>query len=246
MKHVRWQFILGLLLVALSAILYFVHYLIFKDVHHIIIYLIGDIAFLPIEVLLVTMIIHRLLEVKEKKARLEKMNMVIETFFSEMGTRVLTYFSDFDPRLNSIRSDLIVTDKWSDNDFTLLTKRLRGYDYTVDIDKVDLLHLQGYLAEKRGFMVRLLENPVLLEHESFTELLRTIFHLTEELANREDIDQLPDTDFHHLAGDIKRVYGLLVHQWLDYMKYLKANYPYLFSLAMRTNPFDRNASPVVK
>jgi len=39
---------------------------------------------------------------------------------------------------------------------------------------------------------------------------------------------------------------LLVHQWLDYMKHLKDNYPYLFSLAMRANPFDQDASPIVK
>jgi hypothetical protein len=32
---------------------------------------------------------------------------------------------------------------------------------------------------------------------------------------------------------------------LDYMKYMKENYPYLFSFAMRTNPFDREASPIV-
>jgi len=30
------------------------------------------------------------------------------------------------------------------------------------------------------------------------------------------------------------------------MKHLKANYPYLFSLAARTNPFDANASIEVK
>jgi hypothetical protein len=36
-----------------------------------------------------------------------------------------------------------------------------------------------------------------------------------------------------------------VHQWLDYLRYLKTNYPYLFSLAIRTNPFDEKASPVV-
>jgi hypothetical protein len=30
------------------------------------------------------------------------------------------------------------------------------------------------------------------------------------------------------------------------MKYLKKYYPYLFSFAMRTNPFDQNASPIVK
>jgi hypothetical protein len=39
---------------------------------------------------------------------------------------------------------------------------------------------------------------------------------------------------------------LLVQQWLEYVKYLKDNYPYLFSLAMRTNPFDQTASPFVK
>jgi hypothetical protein len=91
-----------------------------------------------------------------------------------------------------------------------------------------------------------LENPVLLEHESFTELLRAVFHLTEELAVREDLQKLPHTDYAHLAGDITRSYVLLVHEWLDYMKHLKDNYPYLFSLAMRTNPFDQNASVIVK
>jgi hypothetical protein len=94
--------------------------------------------------------------------------------------------------------------------------------------------------------VRLLENPTLLEHESFTDLLRAVFHLAEELAYREDLSQSPGTDRAHLEGDINRAYHLLVHQWLDYMEYLKMNYPYLFSLAMRTNPFDRQASPIVK
>ncbi len=90
MKHTRWQILLGLSLVALSLLFYSLHYVIFKDLHHIFIYLLGDIAFVPIEVLLVTMIIHKLLEEKEKKARLEKLNMVIETFFSEAGTKILT------------------------------------------------------------------------------------------------------------------------------------------------------------
>jgi hypothetical protein len=45
--------------------------------------------------------------------------------------------------------------------------------------------------------------------------------------------------------DIKRAYGLLVDQWLVYMKHLKDNYPYLFSLAMRVNPFLQEPSPVV-
>jgi hypothetical protein len=30
-------------------------------------------------------------------------------------------------------------------------------------------------------------------------------------------------------------------EWLDYMRYLKKDYPYLFSLALRLNPFDEDA-----
>jgi hypothetical protein len=92
----------------------------------------------------------------------------------------------------------------------------------------------------------LLENPNLLEHESFTELLWAVFHLTEELAFREDVKQLVDTDYDHISGDIKRAYVLLISEWLTYMKHLKNDYPYLFSLSIRTNPFDPDASPEVK
>jgi len=101
------------------------------------------------------------------------------------------------------------------------------------------------LVGKRDFLVRLLENPNLLEHESFTDLLWAAFHLTEELDARGGFHGLPDTDRQHLAGDVKRVYSQLALQWLAYMEHLKTDYPYLFSLALRMNPFDPNTSPVV-
>jgi hypothetical protein len=246
MKRLDWKITLGIGLVALSAVVYIIHYLIFRDPHHIFIYLIGDIAFVFFEVLLVTLIIHQLLSQREKRNRLEKLNMVIGAFFSEVGTELLTYFSDFDPKLNEIRNELVVTKDWSEQEFQKISKRLKNYDYGVNIQKVGLKDLSTFLVRKRDFLLRLLENPNLLEHEEFTELLRSVFHLTEELGNRDDIAALPETDYEHLAGDIKRVYVQLVHQWLDYMRHLKGNYPYLFSLAMRTNPFDMQASPIVK
>jgi len=246
MKRLSWQILLGLCLIALSTIFYLLHYAIFRDAHHIFLYLVGDVAFVFIEVLLVTLIIHQVLSMREKRTRLEKLNMVIGAFFSEVGTRLVACFSDFDPKLDRIRKELVVTNDWSEQEFSSVSKRLKNYDYGVEIQKVELEDLANFLTEKRDFLLRLLENPTLLEHESFTELLRSVFHLTEELANREALTQLPDTDYQHLAGDIKRAYVLLVHQWLDYMKHLKDNYPYLFSLAMRANPFDRDASPIVK
>ncbi len=246
MRRYRWQILLGLSLIVSSAFIYLFHFVIFKDIHHIAIYSLGDLAFLPIEVLLVTLILHQLLGWRERRAKLEKLNMVIGAFFSEVGTRLLTSFSDFDPRLDDIRKDLVVTNDWDEKEFKAVSGRLKNYDFRVDIQKVSLVDLKGFLVGKRNFLLRLLENPTLLEHETFTELLMAVFHLTEELDNRDDFGQLPDSDLEHLEVDIKRAYTLLVGEWVDYMRYLKDNYPYLFSLAMRTNPFDQDASAVVK
>jgi hypothetical protein len=246
MKHFRWQIILALSLIFLSAVFYLIHYAIFRDAHHIFLYLLGDIAFVPIEVLLVTVIIHQVLNAREKNARMAKLNMVIGAFFSEVGTRLLTHFSDWDPKLDNIRKELVVTNDWSQEEFLGVSKRLRKYDYGIDIQRVDLEGLRKFLGSKLDFLLRLLENPTLLEHESFTDLLWAVFHLAEELAARDSFSRLPQTDYKHLAGDIQRIYVLLVHQWLNYMEHLKDNFPYLFSLAMRTNPFDQEASPILQ
>jgi len=77
-------------------------------------------------------------------------------------------------------------------------------------------------------------------------LLRAVFHLDEELRSRKNIKNLTPKDSEHISNDIKRAYNLLVYEWLDYMSYLKNNYPYLFSLVMRLNPFDEKATSEVK
>ena len=242
MRRLNWQILLGLYLIVLSALFYFIHYQIFRDAHHIFIYMLGDIAFVPIEVLMVTLIIHRLLSEREKRSMLKKLNMVIGAFFSEVGTQLLGSFYDFDTHACTIREDLVVSKDWSEKNFSHVLKQLKKYDYCIDSKKGDLNYLKGFLIKKRYFLLGLLENPNLLEHESFTELLWAVFHLTEELAHRKDLKQLPDTDYEHLSGDIKRAHVLLISEWLAYMRHLKNDYPYLFSLAIRTNPFDPNAS----
>lgn len=245
-KHPDWQIIFGISLVLLSALIYFIHYLNFRDSHHIFIYLLGDIAFVPIEVLLVTLIIHRLLKKREKSIMLEKMNMLIGAFFSEAGTELIGYFSKCDPKISKIQNELSVGESWAAEQFSSVNECLSKHDYTVDYKNIDLQELYDLLKEKRSFFLRLLENPHLLEHEQFTDLLWAVFHLTEELFHRESFSNLPETDSEHLAVDMRRVYVLLVNQWLEYMKHLKERYPYLFSLAVRTNPFNKKASVIVR
>lgn len=246
MKRISWQVVLGIVLIVLSAAVYLVHYLFFRDVHHILIYLVGDIAFVFIEVLLVTLIIHRVLGEREKRAMLEKMNMVIGTFFSEVGTELLVRFFRMDDNRTQLASRLSSTRDFTMTEFVKMGKELKRHTYVIHPQTDTLVGLKTFLMSKRDFLLQLLANPNLLEHDSFTNLLWAVFHLADELSHRKNPESSSETDLKHLGGDITRAYRLLVGEWLDYMLYVKTSYPYLFSLAMRTNPFDMEAMPEVK
>ncbi len=242
MKNLRRQIALGIGLIALSAGMYFFQIYLFHAERDTFFYLLQDLAFIPIQVLLVTVIVDQVLRIREKAAMLNKLNMVIGTFFSDAGSRMLKLFSGFDLRIDRIRPELLVNRDWDDQRFDRVTADLRQYPCQIDTQKSDLRELKRLLGEKRDFFLRLLENQNLLEHETFTELLWAVFHLAEELEARPDLSRLTAADREHLAGDIKRAYVLLITEWLTYMKHLKKEYPYLFSLAVRTNPFDEHAS----
>jgi hypothetical protein len=208
--------------------------------------MVGEIAFVPIEVLLVTFIIHRMLDLREKKMILRKLNMVVGVFFSEVGKDVLAILSEYDTSIKSVKSKLVVKDDWNEKDFDEVVKYFKAYQYSVDLPDVNIEKLKSLLISKREFLIKLLENPILLEHDAFTETLRSIFHLEEELASRRETALIPEEDKKHIKGDMSRVYAYLVVEWIEYMRYLKSEYPYLFSFALRTNPFDKEASIEIK
>ena len=107
-RFFSWQITLGFLLVILSALVYLLHYYLFGDAHHIYIYLVGDIAFVFLEVLFVTLILHKLLEYRERKSLFKKLNMVIGAFFSEVGTELLKLLFEFDEEASKIANKLII------------------------------------------------------------------------------------------------------------------------------------------
>jgi len=246
MKRLPCELQFGLSLILLSALLYLFHYALFEDAHHLILWTTTSVAFLPISVLFVTLIINRLLVRQERRLVMEKLNMLIGTFFSAVGTQLMRHCAVWDPHVDGIREVLAEGVDCSEKEYRSVGKRLEGYEYAVDIARVDLDELRQLLVARTDFLLRLLENPHLLEHTSFTNLLRSVFHLVEELAGREGLGELPDSDYRHLADDIQRVYALIVREWLDYMRHLRGSYPYLFSFAMRTNPFREGASVIVE
>jgi hypothetical protein len=246
MKKSRWQVILSVILVLASVGLYVLHFMLFRDAHFIFEYFLGDVAFLPFQVLLVTLVINQLLSNREKKAKLKKLNMVIGTFFSEAGGELLRLFLGFEKNDEALKAVVLHDRRWADRDFKALQPLLSEYAFAIDPFRGSLPELKAFLVARRGFLLTLLGNPNLLEHDKFTDLLWSVFHLTDELVYREDFAGLPAADLQHLAQDLRRAFHLLVLEWLAYMQHLKRAYPYLFSLAIRTNPFDPDASPLFR
>ncbi len=245
MRSYKTFFMLAGLFMAISGLLYLLHYYIFRDIHHIFIYMVGDLAFLPLEVFLVVIVIERVLARREKQAILQKLNMVVGAFFSEVGTELLRRLLHCFEQCDNICQNLAVGQDWNATDFHKATAFAYAIEETPDCLRIDLAELRVFLVEKRAFLLRLLENPNLLEHERFTNLLWATFHLTEELEARESLDNLPETDLQHISIDIQRVYRQLAAEWVSYVEHLKATYPFLFSLVARTHPFQEAPSAVV-
>jgi hypothetical protein len=244
MKGLKFYLVVAAICAAVSALLYYLHYIIFQDTHHIFIYLLGDIAYLPLEVFIVVIVIERVLARREKQGMLYKLNMVIGAFFSEIGNYLLSDLIKYFDNREEISRNLNVKADWTAKDF----KRADAFAYDLkidlDINKIDLEDLKRFLSQKRTYLLTLLENPNLLEHDRFTDLLWATTHLDEELEARPVLKGLPKADLDHLTVDIQRMYDHLSSEWLDYIQHLKAAYPFLFSLVLRTHPFQARPSAV--
>ena len=105
----RNTLMLIIILAVISLVLYIVNILIFKDIHHVAIFALEDLAFVPIEVICVTLIFRRVLVNNERKKKVSKLYMVIATFYSEVGTELLRAFANNDVALKQIESEIAIT-----------------------------------------------------------------------------------------------------------------------------------------
>ncbi|MFC2155996.1 hypothetical protein ACFLRB_05870 [Acidobacteriota bacterium] len=240
MNKYKWYFFLSFALIFSSVSIYVVQITFFYKPADTFFYLFQDLAFLPFEVLLVTFVIDGLMKKRGKQMLLNKMNMVVGIFFSEMGRQLLKLMASFDSHPEKICDFLSGGGKeWSDKFFKQARLQIKYYDFSLTVDSGSLKDLKNFLISKRDCLLRMLGNPNLLEHESFTDMLWAISHITEELSLHKDLSRLTGHDLHHLENDIKRGYARLVHEWIGYMKHLRDDYPYIFSLSIRDNPFGK-------
>lgn len=245
-KEMNWKIKFAIIMFVLAVLIFLARYLICGDGEEIIAYLWKHIGFIPIDILIVALVLEEIMGRKEHEAILEKIDMLMGTFFSEIGNDLIAELSK--ANVNKANTDdLKAIKSWNDKDYDNKLKELKNnpVDFKANIapeEREDFLNrIQSILVENREFLVNLINNPNLLEKDEFSSLLLALLHLDEELARRGELTDIKDADFNHLNGDMKRVYSKLVYEWVYYLKYLNKHYPYMISLAIRTNPFDSEA-----
>jgi hypothetical protein len=229
---------LPILLVITSVILYYLHFKIFDDFHHIALYFLEDLAFIPIEVIFVSLIIHKAIEDQEKEKIREKTNVLVSVFFSEAGNSLLKALISSDDEIHNLKTIIEDNVHFSPKELKLMKGGLSKHAYKLNLDANDLCDIKVIMASHKNFILTLIQNPHLIEHNGLTDLILAMLHLIEELGARENLKSISTKDIEHLTGDVERVYSRLANEWLSYMGYQKKEYPFLFSFSSRSNPFS--------
>ncbi|WP_407431647.1 hypothetical protein [Methanobrevibacter sp.] len=249
--HKKWKIKFSIIMVIAIIVIYGSNILILKDPEHVISYIWTHLGFIPVDILIVAFVLDEIISKKEKEAMMEKLDMIMSTFFSELGNDLISQLSS----INHYKADTKYLESikdWTDEDYENILKKIKNVDipFKADVAQQDreeyLTNIRNLLINKREFIVGLINNQNLLEKEEFSELLNAILHLDDELEHRSDLSKVSDVDFNHLNGDMQRVYNKLIHEWVYYLKYINKHYPYMIALVIRTNPFDETADVYVK
>jgi len=233
----KWELKISVLLLLMSLFFYAINYLTFHDTTFIEKYILVQLGFLPISVLLVTIVLNSLIARRERKERMEKMNIIISSFFAEIGKDLLRYLSKYDERIEELVDDVVNIEKFSDEEFERLKEKMERRKYRIKIERMNLYELRKFLLDNKEFSVNLLDNPALMEHERFTELLWNLLHVTEELRRVMNFEALSQEDREDIRRDIELLYRLLSYEWVNYIHYLRKSYPHISVYEAKTNPF---------
>ena len=235
MKAVN-NIILVLVLTVSSVCIYMIQFYLFKRPDDTVYYLFQDLAFVPVEAIVVTLILNNLLNVMEKRQKTKKIHVIISAFFAEMGMSVISELVKFNQNNPEFCKRFVLSDL-NKNTIRSLKKTAGEFEYKIKVTLPSLETLSLILNEKKPFMISMLENSSLSEHDSFTDMLWAVFHVADELQSRGSIKDFSESDLDHLANDILRAYKAIIIEWVNYIKYLNDEYPFLYSAAIKKNPF---------
>ena len=155
MKIQKSNIILIVILILLSVSIYYLQNQIFHQESNTIFYLFQDLAFVPIQVLLVTLLLNRFLNLMEARKKTKKINVIISTFFVGVGIEILAMMSVFNRNNDQLYHLLQMSEEGK---IKSLRKKLNDFNYEILVDQERMMRLSALLNQYRDFMLNMLGN----------------------------------------------------------------------------------------
>lgn len=241
-KKINGSIVLSTGLLIISMIIYAIHYIIFGHAEDTISGIILSLGYVPLGMIYEILILDKILEAREKIKSTNKINMLMGSFYHEIGNRILNLIVEGDRSIKEVQVYTQVSLLWEADQFQTLSEVLTSYKCDLDIDNINLDEINNMLDLESKFLLSLITNPMLDEYEDFGNMIMSLLHLRDELQSRFYNKMLMDYEKIHIRNDICRVYRHLLLQWVDYMKHLKDVYPELYVKALINSPFDSRDS----
>ena len=220
-----------IILLILSIIIYSIQILLFDDPRTTFFYILQDLAFMPITIAFATLMVGEVLNWREKNERKEKTRMLTSTFFTEIGA-ILAHYT-----LSMTQEDdflhLVARNGGNIDNMTAdeIIQKLEHHKIKVKLNKEGYEKARNLILSNQTNLLVISSNPLILEHEYFTEMLWGVFHLIDEFRLRGEWDVLSKTDIAHLNVDFAKVLRLMLINWIGNSEYLAKNYPAFYNVA---------------
>ncbi|WP_281522512.1 hypothetical protein [Mogibacterium timidum] len=213
-------------LVLISASIYGLQILIFHDVRNTEFYIFQDMAFIPISIAITTIVVGEILDVTNKRDSRRKTRMLTSTFFSDLGFELMSMLALVsnidDATLHAINCEEVsVSDK---------INTIKAFDFKINADLAIYNIISDLIVSSKTDILIISSNPMLYDHEYFSDLLLDLFHLLDEFRLRGDYIKLTREDLLHFNEDFAQIFELLLINWVINAKYLKETYPHFYKV----------------
>ena len=208
-------------LLTISACIYGLQILIFKDVRNTEFYIFQDMAFIPISIAITTVVVGELLDINTKRDSRHKTRMLTSTFFSDIGFELMSMLA----LVSNI--DEAVLHKMNDDSLSESEKinAIKNSKISITADMGIYNIMSDVIISSKTDILILSSNPMLYDHECFSDLLWELLHLMDEFRLRGNYVKLTEADLAELNVDFAQVLELLLINWVINVKYLKETYP---------------------
>jgi hypothetical protein len=149
--RIFWELRVVVILVAVSLVLYLIHFAWFRDLYQILFWSSRSLAFLPISALVVTLLINRVISTRDKALRLDKLNMLIGVFFSNIGNELLLRISDWDAEDQYLRNHFGAPEPWSRLNRKSALAILAKHQFSVTVNRLQLVELKADGSNSSGY-----------------------------------------------------------------------------------------------